>query len=209
MSKELLVKLNEVVSYLERSGANPTQIVLALTVRDAIGELRQAEAELERAGIVLRDNMALANSQAREHRTERDSIIKELRKRYSAIEIADMAGLTRQRVHQILKEPPIPIMKPDRLALIEENEQLRAEAIAAEADLSDERAKNEMAEHKLVVEREALKADLVKARAAIIAMALDGWLYHGPEGMSDAQEKCLAAYNETDHGKAALAKHKL
>ena len=34
----------------------------------------------------------------------------------------------------------------------------------AEADLSDERAKNEMAEHKLVVEREALKADLVKAR---------------------------------------------
>ena len=164
MSKELLVKLNEVVSYLERSGANPTQIVLALTVRDAIGELRQAEAELERAGIVLRDNMALANSQAREHRTERDSIIKELRKRYSAIEIADMAGLTRQRVHQILKEPPIPIMKPDRLALIEENEQLRAEAIAAEADLSDERAKNEMAEHKLVVEREALKADLVKAR---------------------------------------------
>ena len=126
--------------------------------------LRQAEAELERAGIVLRDNMALANSQAREHRTERDNIIKELRKRYSAIEIADMAGLTRQRVHQILKEPPIPIMKPDRLALIEENEQLRAEAIAAEADLSDERAKNEMAEHKLVVEREALKADLVKAR---------------------------------------------
>ena len=31
-------------------------------------------------------------------------------------------------------------------------------------------------------------------REAIIAMAEDGWLYHGVEGMSEAQEKCLAAY---------------
>ena len=29
---------------------------------------------------------------------------------------------------------------------------------------------------------------------AIIAMAEDGWLFHGPEGMSEAQEKCYAAY---------------
>ena len=95
------------------------------------------------------------------------------------------------------------------IPLLDKSRSLETRLRQAEADLSDERAKNEMAEHKLVVEREALKADLVKARAAIIAMALDGWLYHGPEGMSDAQEKCLAAYNETDHGKAALAKHKL
>ena len=29
---------------------------------------------------------------------------------------------------------------------------------------------------------------------AIVAMAEDGWLYYGPEGMSEAQEKCYAAY---------------
>lgn len=29
---------------------------------------------------------------------------------------------------------------------------------------------------------------------AVVAMAEDGWLYHGPEGMSEAQEKCYAAY---------------
>ncbi len=29
---------------------------------------------------------------------------------------------------------------------------------------------------------------------AIVAMAEDGWLFHGPEGMSDAQEKCYAEY---------------
>lgn len=29
---------------------------------------------------------------------------------------------------------------------------------------------------------------------AIVAMAEDGWLHHGPEGMSEAQEKCYAAY---------------
>lgn len=29
---------------------------------------------------------------------------------------------------------------------------------------------------------------------AIVAMVQDGWLYHGPEGMSDAQKKCYSAY---------------
>jgi hypothetical protein len=29
---------------------------------------------------------------------------------------------------------------------------------------------------------------------AIIEMAQDGWLMHGVEGMSDAQEKCYTAY---------------
>ena len=29
---------------------------------------------------------------------------------------------------------------------------------------------------------------------AVAAMAEDGWLYYGPEGMSDAQKKCYAAY---------------
>ena len=37
-------------------------------------------------------------------------------------------------------------------------------------------------------ERAALLED------AVIAMADDGWLYHGPEGMSEAQEKCYSAY---------------
>lgn len=29
---------------------------------------------------------------------------------------------------------------------------------------------------------------------AIVAMAEDGWLYYGPEGMSEAQQKCYDAY---------------
>ena len=31
-------------------------------------------------------------------------------------------------------------------------------------------------------------------REAIIAMSEDGWLSYGPEGMSEAQEKCYRAY---------------
>lgn len=37
-------------------------------------------------------------------------------------------------------------------------------------------------------ERAALLED------AVLAMAEDGWLYFGAEGMSEAQEKCYAAY---------------
>lgn len=62
---------------------------------------RAAEAEH-----ILTDNMALANRTTRRAMNERNEIIKKLRERYSAIEIADMAGLTRQRVHQILNEAP-------------------------------------------------------------------------------------------------------
>lgn len=46
---------------------------------------------------------------------------------------------------------------------------------------------------------EGMAADakqLKLSNEAVIAMAEDGWLYFGPEGMSDAQEKCLAAYIE-------------
>lgn len=32
------------------------------------------------------------------------------------------------------------------------------------------------------------------AQSAVLAMANDGWLDHGAEGMSVAQEKCYAAY---------------
>ena len=93
------------------------------------------QAQVDRSATILRDNLALANSQARERRAERDGIIKSLRERYSAIEISNMAGLTRQRVHQILKEPPVEITKPDRLALIEENEQLQSRLSEAYAAL--------------------------------------------------------------------------
>jgi hypothetical protein len=36
------------------------------------------------------------------------------------------------------------------------------------------------------------RAELLES--AIVAMAEDGWLYHGQEGMSEAQEKCYDAY---------------
>ncbi len=29
---------------------------------------------------------------------------------------------------------------------------------------------------------------------AVVAMVEDGWLYHGPEGMNEAQQKCYVAY---------------
>lgn len=61
----------------------------------------------EEAERILADNMALANRTTRRAMDERNAIIQELRKRYSAAEIADMVGLTRQRVHQILNEAPV------------------------------------------------------------------------------------------------------
>lgn len=60
-----------------------------------------------RAEEVLGHNMALANATTRRTMEERNSIIRKLREKYSAIEIADMVGLTRQRVHQILNEAPL------------------------------------------------------------------------------------------------------
>jgi hypothetical protein len=61
----------------------------------------------EEAERILQDNMALANRTTRRTMDERNGIIRKLRERYSAIEIADMVGLTRQRVHQILNEEPV------------------------------------------------------------------------------------------------------
>jgi len=79
----------------------PVERCFACKGIDKIEELRAA---LARAEEVLGDNLALANKNARAFQAERDSIIREMRKKYSAVEIADMVGLTRQRVHQILNE---------------------------------------------------------------------------------------------------------
>src|SRR5258706_12081044 len=38
------------------------------------------------------------------------------------------------------------------------------------------------------------RAKCAELEEAIIAMAEDGWLYHGVEGMSESQEKCYQAY---------------
>ena len=49
---------------------------------------------------------------------------------------------------------------------------------------------------------DALQANLTEAERlnkvlsdAVVTMADDGWLYHGVEGMSEAQQKCYDAYN--------------
>ena len=41
---------------------------------------------------------------------------------------------------------------------------------------------------------EKLERDNYALVDAVISMSEDGWLLHGPEGMSKAQEKCCAAY---------------
>ena len=41
---------------------------------------------------------------------------------------------------------------------------------------------------------EASEKDMAVFHEAIVAMAEDGWLYHGVEGLSLAQEKCRRAY---------------
>ncbi|MFZ2524446.1 MAG: hypothetical protein WAW87_03935 [Candidatus Ferrigenium altingense] len=45
----------------------------------------------------------------------------------------------------------------------------------------------------VVLLREA-KQEIEILGAAIVAMAEDGWLYHGVEGMDEAQTKCYEAY---------------
>jgi hypothetical protein len=67
------------------------------------------KARAEESEAILAHNMALANATTRRTMNERNSIIRTLRQRHSAIEIADMVGLTRQRVHQILNEAPIEV----------------------------------------------------------------------------------------------------
>jgi len=65
----------------------------------------QAEANARAARDALEYNLGIANHTTREAQAERNSIIRRLRSHYSAIQVAGMVGLTRQRVHQILNEP--------------------------------------------------------------------------------------------------------
>jgi hypothetical protein len=46
------------------------------------------------------------------------------------------------------------------------------------------------------LDRPAERGELELAKAAIKAMAEDGWLYHGVEGMSKSQELCYEAYQK-------------
>lgn len=62
------------------------------------------QAQLDAAYGILEHNMGIANKVARNMMNERNQIIRSLRKKFSAIEIAEQVGLTRQRVHQILSE---------------------------------------------------------------------------------------------------------
>lgn len=67
-------------------------------------ECARWKARAEEAEKILSHNMALANATTRRTMKERDEIIRTLREKHSASEIAQMAGLTRQRVYQILNE---------------------------------------------------------------------------------------------------------
>jgi len=67
---------------------------------------KKLQAQLDAASGILEHNMRVANQTTRRMMEERNEIIRNLRKRYSAIEIAAQVGLTRQRVHQILNEAP-------------------------------------------------------------------------------------------------------
>lgn len=73
---------------------------------DQCHECARWKARAEEAEGILSHNMALANATTRRAMNERNDIIRKLRERHSAAEIADMAGLTRQRVYQILNEAP-------------------------------------------------------------------------------------------------------
>ena len=67
--------------------------------------------------------------------------------------------------------------------------------VAKKSDGRNEKANLQEIEWVLAIElARTLERENAALREAIIAMAEDGWLYHGPDGMSDAQEKCLAAY---------------
>jgi DNA-directed RNA polymerase specialized sigma subunit len=71
-------------------------------------EVSRWKQRAEEAEAILRHNMALSNATARKAMGERNKIICSLREKYSAVEIAGMAGLTRQRVYQILNEAEEP-----------------------------------------------------------------------------------------------------
>lgn len=78
---------------------------LSSRLRDAEQRAERAESDAKAARDALEYNLGIANTNARAFQAERDSMIRALRREYSAIEIALMVGLTRQRVHQILNEP--------------------------------------------------------------------------------------------------------
>lgn len=67
---------------------------------------KRLQEQLDAAHGILEHNMRVANGTTRRAMNERNEIIRNLRKRYSAIQIAEQVGLTRQRVHQILNEAP-------------------------------------------------------------------------------------------------------
>lgn len=70
--------------------------------------LAAAQKDAKAARDALEHNLGIANGTARKAQAERDDMIRTLRKSYSAIQIAEMVGLTRQRVHQILNESSEP-----------------------------------------------------------------------------------------------------
>lgn len=69
--------------------------------------VQELQRQLKEAREIMDHNLALANRTSRNVMNERNAIIRKMRETYSAIEIADMVGLTRQRVHQILNEAPV------------------------------------------------------------------------------------------------------
>lgn len=77
-------------------------ITLCRTLERELGEALRLKKAAQDA---LEYNLGIANRTNRSIQAERDGMIRTLRASYSAIEIAKMVGLTRQRVHQILNEP--------------------------------------------------------------------------------------------------------
>lgn len=76
-------------------------------------------------------------------------------------------------------------------AMTQERDTLKEEYALCRKLLMDRTHDMTDARDKLAAEQAYSK----QLREAVVAMADDGWLYHGPEGMSKAQEKCYAAYN--------------
>jgi hypothetical protein len=91
------------------------------------------------AEAILRHNMALANATTRRAQAERNAIIRTMREKYSAIEIANMAGLTRQRVHQILNEAPVESSSPPPGACCQSTLQMAADMGQENLRVMDER----------------------------------------------------------------------
>lgn len=100
---------------LKKKDRTPENVLAALKTNPRVSTwdmsehpwLRSCISILERDGLIVRADESypwhrwmVANKTLR----ERDDMIHALRARYSAVEIAEMVKLTRQRVHQILNE---------------------------------------------------------------------------------------------------------